>query len=50
MSMFDKSSVCPRANKGLAPISGAAEICFCITHNVMAPQTQQSCRLGAAGL
>lgn len=41
-SPFDKSNVCPRANKALAPIC-------CLPLTVMVPQIQESCRLGTIG-
>lgn len=50
MSMFDKSGLCPRANKVLAPISRTAEMYVSfLTLTVTVLQTQESCRLGTAG-
>lgn len=49
-SLFDKSNVCPRANKALAPISRSAKKCVCcLPLTVMVPQIQESCRLGTIG-
>lgn len=49
-SMFDKCGLCPRANKVLVPIDGAAEMYVSfLTLAVTLLQTRQSCRRGTAG-